>query len=141
MLNRLQLSVSSGLHNSGRSTARFFSTSTKGLVQTTQLANGVRVVTQDTWDAHTTVGCYFNAGLREEGHNGRGSYQMLQALTAAGSTKKRKGSKALYGELEGMGASLELDFGREHSSMSLTYPSSSSSGSASAAALDVLSDL
>lgn len=118
----------------GRSFARL----QRGRVQSTKLSNGMRVVTQDTYDQHTSIGAYFNAGIREEARDARGSYNVLRALTANGATKKYKGKgpTALHTDLANMGADMNLDFGREQSSIALTVPNGAVTKS-----LEMLKDL
>lgn len=108
----------------------------KGRVRCTKLSNGMRVVTQDTYDAHTSIQLTFNAGLREEAYAGRGSYNMLKALTAAGATKKVGGEAKLHGALASMGGDLTLDFKRETSSLAVSVPKGEAKSG-----LDLLKDL
>eukprot|EP00931_Biecheleriopsis_adriatica_P114602 TRINITY_DN90526_c0_g1_i1.p1 TRINITY_DN90526_c0_g1~~TRINITY_DN90526_c0_g1_i1.p1 ORF type:complete len:468 (+),score=107.91 TRINITY_DN90526_c0_g1_i1:65-1468(+) len=83
----------------------------------TTLPNGVRVATKESFGEVSTVGVYVDAGVRNETESTRGATHLLEQLSLAG-TAKRPAAK-LEAEIESMGACLEVNYGREHSSFTM----------------------
>ncbi|CAE8607431.1 unnamed protein product [Polarella glacialis] len=83
----------------------------------TTLSNGVRVASKEAFSEVTTVGVYVDAGVRNENRETAGATYLLEQLSLTG-TAKRPALK-LESEIESMGASLDLSYGREHSSFTM----------------------
>jgi len=79
-----------------------------------KLSNGVRVATQTTFNEVASVGVFVNAGIRDEGRNGSGTAALVGKLGLTGTS--RRPLDALEEELESLGATLDVQVGREQTS-------------------------
>jgi len=86
-------------------------------VTVTTLSNGVRVATKESFSETASVGVYLDAGTRNETKETVGATYLLEQLSLTG-TAKRPMAK-LESEVESMGASLDMSYGREHSSFAM----------------------
>lgn len=84
----------------------------------TTLPNGVRVATRQTFGETATVGLFVDSGVRNETVETQGATRVLEQLAGYGSKKRAKA--AFETEVEGLGASLGLSFGREQTAYTLT---------------------
>eukprot|EP00933_Yihiella_yeosuensis_P033015 TRINITY_DN26715_c0_g1_i1.p1 TRINITY_DN26715_c0_g1~~TRINITY_DN26715_c0_g1_i1.p1 ORF type:complete len:466 (-),score=131.73 TRINITY_DN26715_c0_g1_i1:69-1466(-) len=83
----------------------------------TTLSNGVRVATKQAFGEVSSVGVYVDAGVRNETKDTAGATYVMEQLAFTG-TAKRPGAK-LEAEVESMGATLDVNFGREHTSFTM----------------------
>lgn len=83
-------------------------------VVVSKLSNGVRVATQTTFNEVASVGVFVNSGIRDEARNGSGTAALVGKLALAGTSKRSAG--ALEEELESLGATLDVQVGREQTS-------------------------
>eukprot|EP00440_Ansanella_granifera_P016057 gb/GFBE01017442.1/.p1 GENE.gb/GFBE01017442.1/~~gb/GFBE01017442.1/.p1 ORF type:complete len:466 (+),score=139.63 gb/GFBE01017442.1/:1-1398(+) len=103
-------------------------------VTVTTLPNGVRVATKETFSETASVGVYLDTGVRNETPETRGANYLLEQLALTG-TAKRPAAK-LEAEIESMGACLDLGYGREHSSFTMSM-----FGKDVAQGVDILADM
>ncbi|CAE7234660.1 MPPbeta [Symbiodinium natans] len=87
-------------------------------VTVTTLPNGVRVATKETFAETASVGVYLDAGVRDETKETRGATYLLEQLSLTGTTKRPMAK--LEAEIESLGATLDLSYGREHSAFNMT---------------------
>lgn len=103
-------------------------------VVVTTLANGVKVATKETFAETASVGVYVDAGVRDESLETRGATAVLEQLTLTGTATRPRAK--LESDIESIGATLDLSYGREHSSFNMTvFKSDLAQG------VDILSDM
>jgi len=100
----------------------------------TQLANGVKVASKQTFGEVTSLGVYLDAGCRDETTQNAGASHLLKQLAFTGTAKRSRSQ--LEDEVESMGATLDMSSGREQTSFEMTV------GKADVAqGIDILADL
>jgi len=100
----------------------------------TTLPNGLRVATKESFSEMASVGVFIDAGVRSETAETAGAGYLVGQLALSGTAKKAK--TALESEIESMGATLDMNVGREQTSYSL-----SCLGSDAKQGIGILSDL
>jgi len=100
----------------------------------TQLANGVKVASKQTFGEVTSVGVYLDAGCRSETTENAGASHLLKQLAFTGTAKRSRSQ--LEEEVESMGATLDMASGREQTSFEMTVGKSDV-----AHGIDILADL
>eukprot|EP00931_Biecheleriopsis_adriatica_P029722 TRINITY_DN175_c0_g1_i2.p1 TRINITY_DN175_c0_g1~~TRINITY_DN175_c0_g1_i2.p1 ORF type:complete len:466 (+),score=120.88 TRINITY_DN175_c0_g1_i2:71-1468(+) len=103
-------------------------------VTVTTLPNGVRVATKETFSETASIAVYLDAGVRNETQETRGATYLMEQLSLAG-TAKRPMAK-LESEIESMGACLDVSYGREHSSITMSM-----FGKDAAQGVEILADM
>lgn len=84
----------------------------------TTLPNGVRVATKETFGEVASVGVFLNAGVRDETAEMAGASHLIEQLALTGTAKRPRAK--LESEVEAMGATLDLNVGREQSSYTMS---------------------
>jgi len=87
-------------------------------VVVTTLANGVKVASKETFAETASVGVYVDAGVRDETLETRGATAVLEQLTLTGTSTRPRAK--LESDVESIGATLDLAYGREQSSFNMT---------------------
>jgi len=103
-------------------------------VVVTQLPNGVRVATKETFGETASLGVFLNAGVRDETKDTAGAAHLVEQLALTGTAKRARGK--LESEVESMGATLSMTAGREQSAYQMNlFKGDVKQG------MDILSDL
>lgn len=84
----------------------------------TTLPNGVRVATKASFGEVSSVGVFLNAGIRDETKELAGAAHLIEQLALTGTAKRPKAK--LEEEVESLGATLSVNFGREQSSYTMS---------------------
>lgn len=100
----------------------------------TTLSNGVRVASRETFGEVSSVGVFLNSGVRDETPEMAGAAHLIEQLAFTGTAKRSKAT--LEGEVESMGATLNVDVGREQTSYTMSVLNGDLSNG-----VDILGDL
>lgn len=84
----------------------------------TTLPNGIKVATKETFGEVASVGVFLNAGVRDESAETAGAAHMIEQLALTGTAKRPRAK--LVSDVESMGATLDLQVGREQTSYSMS---------------------
>jgi len=84
----------------------------------TTLPNGVRVASKETFGEVASVGVFLNAGVRDESAETAGAAHMIEQLALTGTSKRPRAK--LENEVESIGATFNLNAGREQSSYTMS---------------------
>jgi processing peptidase subunit beta len=82
------------------------------------LPNGIKVATKETFSELSTVGVFVEAGVRNETPELAGVSYLIEKLALSGTTKRP--AAKLAAEVESLGATMDVDVGREQSSYTIT---------------------
>lgn len=88
------------------------------MIESTTLANGIRVVTEKSNSQTASVGVYIGAGSRQDTLETTGAANMLTKMLLRGTSSTSKA--ALAEEIESMGGRVESDVDREFSNVNFT---------------------
>lgn len=84
----------------------------------TTLSNGVRVATKESFSEVASVGVFVDAGTRGETSETAGAAYLIEQLALSGTAKRAKA--ALETEVESMGATLNVNVGREQAAYTMS---------------------
>ena len=88
------------------------------MIESTTLANGIRVVTEKSNSLTASVGVYIGAGSRQDTLETTGAANMLTKMLLRGTSSTSKA--ALAEEIESMGGRVESDVDREFTNVNFT---------------------